>query len=247
MDRRFIWQWALGMAFGVAVGAMACAPRSSSGGCEDDLDCARGEQCDMAMRSCFATQPDTTATESPAEASFTDKVFPFHRGEICLPLEVQSGTSMPVLMRPCVHPCLQVTSYEFRHNFSCVGSACDAVALMWMVASSDAAGCPEDAFGQFDQTQCVYDTEVEFGLATETSNGPIRGNMRLEVPFLTNADAALIAEEPGDTDTIDRLVHQYPESDDRIPGGREISILGHHPAPPASCADGACDCFPIGF
>lgn len=247
MDRRLIGQWALGMAFGVTTTAVACSPSSSSGGCADDLDCARGEQCELAARSCVANELDTTATENPAEANFTDKVVPFHRGQICLPMEVQSGATMPVLMRPCLHPCLEVSSFEFRHNFSCVGSSCDAVALMWAVVSSNTAGCPPEAFGEFDASECVYDTEVEFGLATETSSGPIRGNMRLEVPFLTNADAALIAEDPGDTDTIDRLVHQYPESDARVPDGRSVSILGHHPEPPASCANGACECFPIGL
>ncbi|MCA9704659.1 MAG: hypothetical protein KDK70_02280 [Myxococcales bacterium] len=248
MDRHFIGHWALGMAFGVAAGAVACAPRSDSGGCAEDLDCARGDYCDTTARQCVAADLDTTATESPAEATFTDKIVPFHRGEICLPMEVQSGAGMPVLMRPCVHPCLAVSSFEFRHDFECVGSSCDALALMWMIASSDGtAGCPADAFGAFDQSQCVYDTEVEFTLATETSNGPIRGSMRLEVPFLSNADMAQIAANPEDHDTIEQLVHQYPEDDGRVPDGRSISILSSHPAPPTSCRDGACPCFPIGF
>ena len=154
MDRHFIGHWALGMAFGVAAGAVACAPRSDSGGCAEDLDCARGDYCDTTARQCVAAELDTTATESPAEAAFTDKIVPFHRGEICLPMEV---------------------------------------------------------------------------------------------PFLSNADMAQIAANPEDHDTIEQLVHQYPEDDGRVPDGRSISILSSHPAPPTSCRDGACPCFPIGF
>lgn len=247
MDRHFIWRWALGMAFGVAAGVIACAPRAPSGGCDEDLDCARGERCEAAMNECLTADVDTTATESPAEGAFTDKVVPFHRGEICLPLEVQSGAAMPVLMRPCVHPCVGVSSFNHRHEFECVGSSCDALALMWMVTNSSAEGCPADAFGAFDQGLCVYDTEVEFQLVTETSNGPIRGNMRLEVPFLSNADMAQIAADPTDSGTIEALVHQYPESDGRLPDGRSVSVLSSHPAPPASCQGDACTCFPIGF
>lgn len=234
------------MAFGVITGAVACGPGNGSSGCSDDLECARGERCELASSACVTNEIDTTSTENPAPATFSGKPVPFHRGEICLPMEVQSGGALPVLMRPCVHPCLSVSSFEYRHNFQCVGSSCDATALMWMVASSG-ADCPADAFGEFSEAQCVYDTEVEFQILTETSNGPIRGEMRLEVPFLSNADMAIIAADPDDRDTIDALIHQYPDDNGRLPDGRAVSVQSSHPAPPASCRDGACTCFPIGF
>jgi len=245
MERRIIGRAGLGMVLGVMAGAMACAPRADDGGCGEDLDCARGEACDMVANACIAAELNTTATRTPAPAEFTGEIVPFHRGEICLPTRVESGASMPVLMRPCVHPCLSVSSFEFRHTFQCVGSSCDALALMWMTTSGQA--CPPDAFGSFDESACVYDTDVEFQLATETSNGPIRGTMRLEVPFLSNEDAAELARDPSDDDTIERLVHQYPPSATRLPNGESISIQNGHPTPPASCRDGACECFPIGF
>jgi len=201
--------------------------------------------CELDTNECLATGLQTTATVDPAPATFSNTIAPFHRGEICLPLEVESGSSMPVLMRPCMHPCVTVSSFEFRHTFECLGSSCDALALMWMNTSG--SGCPPDAFGSFDPGQCVYGTEVEFQLLTETSNGPIRGNMRLEVPFLSNEDAATIAADPSNNDAIDQLVHQYPQSDGRVPNGQSVSIQNSHPTPPASCRDGACTCFPIGF
>ncbi len=247
MDRRIIGQWALGMALGVTVGAGACAPRAQQGGCVDDLDCARGESCELITDECVANDLDTSATENPAPDTFSNKVVPFHRGELCLPMEVESGADMPILMRPCLHPCLTVSSFEFRHTFECVGNSCNALALMWMNTASGQGGCPPDAFTSFDQSQCVYGTEVEFGLSTTTSNGPIRGSMRVEVPFLSNADAASIAASPDDSDNLEQLVHQYPQADNRVPNGQAVSIMTDHPTPPDSCRDGACDCFPIGF
>jgi hypothetical protein len=246
MQRRNIGRWVLGATLGVVAGLGACAPRASQDGCHDDLDCARGEVCEAATDECIASGVDVTAAENPAPASFTNQVIAFHRGELCLPLEVESGAQMPVLMRPCLHPCLAVSSFEFSHTFECLGSRCDALALMWMSASSVPEGCPPDAFAQFDPALCQYDTQVEFPLTTETSNGPIHGTMRLEIPFLTNADAAILASNPGD-DVVEELVRQYPEADNRLPNGSSISILTEHPAPPPSCLDGACPCYLIGF
>lgn len=226
----------------------ACAPRAESGGCDEDLPCTgRGQVCDLETNDCVAAEVDTSAAESPAPASFTDKVIAFHRGEVCLPLEVKSGESMPLLMRPCLHPCVTVGSYQYKHAFSCRGSHCEAQAFMWVTGSSAATGCPADAFGSFDASLCQYGTEVELQLATETSSGPISGDMLLELPFLTNEDAAMLAADPNDDELTAELVQQYPQQQNRIPDGRAISILPGNPAPPATCMGGACPCYPIGF
>ncbi len=238
----FMGALAAGLAFG------ACAPRAEQGGCDDDSQCpTRGQVCDLETNDCVAAQVDTSSTESPAPGSFTDKVIAFHRGEICLPLEVESGKSVPVLMRPCLHPCVSVSSFQFKHTFECRGSRCEAEALMWLVGDSAATGCPENAFGSFDTGQCQYGTEVEFQLATETSSGPISGTMLLEVPYLTNEDAATIAADPNDAEGTTALIEQYPQQTNRIPDGRAISILPGNPAPPDTCANGGCPCYPIGF
>ncbi len=238
--------WAGALLTGLWVGA--CAPRAEDGGCSEDDPCSgRGEVCELETNACVVAEVDTSAVERPAPASFADKVITFHRGEVCLPHEVKSGEPMPLLMRPCLHPCVRVASYEFKHSFSCRGSHCEAQAFMWMVASSAPEGCPDDAFAAFDASLCQYDTEVELSLATETSNGPISGDMLLELPFLTNEDAAVLAEDPSDVDAVEELVRQYPQQDDRIPDGRAIGLLPGHPAPPETCVGGACPCYPIGF
>lgn len=234
------------LALGLWVGA--CAPRASQGGCDEDDPClGRGQVCDLETNDCVAAELDTSATASPTPASFVDEIIPFHRGEVCLPHEVRSGERMPLLLRPCLHPCVTVSSYEFKHAFECRGSHCEAQAFMWMTASSAAAGCPADAFGSFDASLCQYGTQVELGLSTETSSGPISGDMLLEIPFLTNEDAATLAADPSDEETVDALVQQYPQQQSRIPDGRAISILPGNPAPPETCVDGGCPCYPIGF
>jgi len=239
---------ALVSTLGVGLWLGACAPRASQGGCDEEDPClGRGEVCDLETNDCVAAEVDTTATERPAPASFTDKIIPFHRGEVCLPHEVMSGEPMPLLVRPCLHPCVSVSSYEYKHSFECRGSRCEAVAFMWITGSSAAAGCPEDAFSSFDASLCQYGTEVELTLATSTSAGPISGTMQIELPFLTNEDAATLAANPGDAETVEALVRQYPQLANRIPDGRAVSILPGNPAPPESCVGGACPCYPIGF
>lgn len=236
----------LGLLMGLALGA--CAPQAQQGGCDEDTPCGgRGQVCDLETNDCVAAEIDASTAENPAPASFSDKVIAFHRGEICLPHEVKSGESISVVVRQCLHACVVASSYEFKHSFECRGSRCEAEVLTWTVGSSAATGCPPDAFSSFDGAQCQYANEIEFQLATETSSGPISGTMLLEIPFLTNEDAATIAADPADTDTVDALVLQYPQMTNRIPDGREISILPGNPAPPASCRDGACPCYPIGF
>ncbi len=228
--------------------AIGCAPRAQQGGCDEDRPCeTRGQVCDLDAFECVAVELDMSSAEDPAPDTFTNKIIAFHRGEICLPHEVATGSPVPVLMRPCLHPCVEVNEFEFRHLFECVGSRCEALALAWIVGSSAGAGCPADAFGEFDEGQCQYGTPIEFAMSTETTNGPISGTMELEVPFLSNEDIAAIAVNPGDTATVDARVHQYPQAQNRIPDGRSINIGNTHPEPPASCANGACPCYPIGF
>lgn len=241
--KRRIERWALGASLGLAAGS--CGPVIDMAPCDEDRPCAgRGQVCDLELLECVAAEVDTSATESPAPASFTGATIPFFRGNVCLPHEVQSGAPLPVLMQPCLHPCITTSSYEFRHTFTCEGSRCEALALMWVIGSGSA--CPPEAFGHFDPAQCQYGTEVGFTIDTSTSRGPISGTMKVEVPFLSNADMAAIAADPSD-DTIHQRAWQYPEDPGRVPDERPVSVLADNPAPPASCADGACPCYPVGF
>jgi len=245
-SKRWVSAWVGTVVLGLWAGA--CAPRVDDSGCSEDDPCTtRGQVCDLEANACVAALVDTSTAESPAPTSFTDKVIAFHRGEVCLPHEVKSGEQMPLLMRPCLHPCVVASSYEFKHSFECRGSHCTAEAFMWIVGSSAPTGCPAEAFAAFDPALCQYSTMTELKVATETSNGPISGDMLLELPFLTNEDAATLAADPNDEETVAALVQQYPQQHNRIPDDRAISILPGNPAPPASCAAGACPCYPIGF
>lgn len=245
MNRRHIEGLILGVTFGFA--ASACSPRIDMSACDEDRPCdGRGLVCDLDALECVQADVDVSSTKNPAPPTFVDEVVPFFRGEICLPLEVQTGSSIPVLLRPCLHPCVGVSSFEYRHAFECVGSRCDAYVLSWVIASNSAA-CPEDAFGAFDPGLCQYGTEIGLTMSTETSNGPVSGMMTVEVPFLTNDDMAAILASGNDSMVIDETLQKYPLQQNRIPNGQAISLLADNPAPPASCADGACDCYPIGF
>ena len=240
------WRWGLVLGAATMLGAGACAPQVDTSPCDENRPCeGRGLVCDLDVLECVDAEVDLSSTESPAPSSFTNKIIPFFRGEMCLPHEVQSGADLPVVMRPCLHPCIAANAFEFRHSFSCVGSRCDALAMMWVVGSS-ASACPADAFGSFDSAQCVYGTEVEFSIATATGSGPISGTMTLEAPFLSNADMEAIAANPT-AEVIDERVQQYPQQQSRIPNGQSVSLLPDHPVPPASCSGGACPCYPVGF
>jgi hypothetical protein len=234
----------------VLVSAIGCAPTIDSG-CNADLDCDRGQQCELESAECIDLGLAVDATETPTPEMFDDKTIPFFRGRVCTVHSVKAGSAFPVFLDPCVHSCLTVSSFNFKHSWNCVGSRCSAWGTVWVNASG--AGCPGDAFGRFDRSQCVtIDDPVEFTITAQFGDGqPIEGQMRLEIPFLTNADIADASALSGQaqTDRIEELLHKYPEDPSRVPGGMNISLLDSNPEPPATCGpDGSmCDCFDIGF
>lgn len=226
----------------------SCAPAVDAGECSEGSPCPRGEMCNLDQAVCELVDLPTDATEAMAGANFTGKVFPFFRGRVCTVTETISGQPFPIYMSPCVHPCLDVSTFQFKHSWTCSGSSCDAYAVMWMTA--DGTACPEDTFGQFAANQCVYDTPINLTIDPVYGDGTVvQGTMEFEIPFLSNEDAAVIANGGGDLGTIEARIDQYPQDPARIVGGAPISILGSNPAPPAECgADGRnCNCFDIGF
>ncbi|MEM6992823.1 MAG: hypothetical protein AAF721_20075 [Myxococcota bacterium] len=228
----------------------ACAPSIETGACDADTPCAgRGQMCNLMTSTCEAAELATDSTDEASPTTFTDVEVPFFRGEICVPHEVKSGSTIPVSLSPCMHPCLAASSFEFKHFFSCVGSSCDAYATMWVVADSVPENCPADAFGRFDRAMCTYPMDpVNLGIATSLESGPISGSMLLEVPFLSNADIAEISASGSDQDLFESLVFQYPQDNGRVPDGRAIQLLPENPEPPEAC-NGAenCPCYDIGF
>jgi hypothetical protein len=223
-------------------------PQGESGQCTVDADClGRAQVCDAFNAVCIDEEVDLSSTESPAPSSFTDKAVPFFRGEVCTAHDVQSGERIPVSINPCLHPCINRGSHHFKHFFNCLGSSCEAYAIMWVKGSSIEEGCPADAFGRFPESECVYGDPINLGISTALDSGPISGTMELEVPFLSNDDIALVDGGADGNEEIRALIEQYPQEPGRLVGGRAISILPGNPAPPESCDDGGCSCFSIGF
>lgn len=242
----------LGVVFGVGAGAIAavggCSPRADPG-CTKDADCeGRGQVCDTFDGMCVPAELDIDSTEDPAPMSFTNKPVPFFRGTACTVGEVKSGALLPVSINPCLHPCIERGSHHFKQFYSCRGSTCDAMVVLWVDANSGPMGCPENAFGRFDQSQCTYGNPIEFTIDTTTGDGSvISGSMTIEVPFLTNEDIAKIVADDSQGN-IENLAQQYPRQNNRIIGGDAVSILANHPEPATPC-NGAenCQCGPIGF
>lgn len=245
---KVLTNWSRGCAVAaLALGVVGC-PQGEAGQCTVDADChGRAQVCDAFNSICIDEEVDLSSTEDPAPASFTNKAVPFFRGQVCTTHEVEAGAPIPVSVSPCLHPCFQRGAHHFKHFFNCVGSSCEAYVVMWVTGSSDDAGCPADAFGQFDQGECVYGDPVDLTISTNLDSGPINGTMELEIPYLSNADIEMIAGGSDSNAEIKALIDQYPQEPGRVVGGRSISILPGNPTPPESCEDGACDCFSVGF
>jgi hypothetical protein len=188
-----------------------------------------------------------------APATFSGEELVFFRGTACTQMEVQSGASIPVTLATCLHPCVQVLSHRRVHYYECIGSSCDAWAVFWVVADSAAGGCPADAFGEFAKDQCQYPVSVELSIDTTLESGPIEGFMTLEIPFLTNADLhSVLADYPNDAvpppSAFEPKILQYKRLDNRVVGGKPISLLDGNPPPPPMCEGSTnCPCFEIGF
>ncbi len=229
--------------------AASCGPAVEAGECAEGSPCPRGEMCNLDEAICELVDLPTDATESPAQASFTGKDIPFFRGQVCTVTETAAGEAFPVYMSPCLHPCLDVSQFEFKHSWTCTGSTCSAYAALFLTVDS-VGSCPEDAFGQFAAGQCQYTNPVTLSIDPTYGDGsPVQGTMELEIPFLSNRDAEFITASGGDPTEIEFRIQQYPQDPGRIVSGAPISILDSNAAPPADCGDdgSACDCFEVGF
>lgn len=230
----------------LAVGG--CAPAADSGDCGENDPCeGRGQMCDLEASECIDIVVDTTNTETPAPANFTDKAAPFHRGTVCFAESVQAGMAVPVALIPCFHSCMTSSTHHHKNYYSCLGSSCDAWASVYYTL--DGVDCPADAFGAFPKEMCVFPEPVNLSIGTTIGEGEaVQGTMTLEVPFLTNEDAAIIDAAADDTELelMKMRIEQYPPQDARIVG--EIDLRSANPAPPAMC-NGAenCTCKEIGF
>ncbi|MBC8067062.1 MAG: hypothetical protein IAG13_01915 [Deltaproteobacteria bacterium] len=244
--RPFVTACIAGAALGLAA---ACAPKADVADCSETKPCGRGEICDLEVNECIDAGLEVENTENPAPMTFSAKPVPFFRGRVCTVHEVQAGAAIPIRLDPCLHSCIDSNSFHHKHYYSCVGTRCEAWAMMYVDAASVAEGCPADAFAKFDPAECVYkdDEAVDFSITVTVDEEPVQGSVSLEVPFLNNLDTAAIAADFDNTDLIREKIEQYPQDEARIVGGKPITLSAASPAPPASCAGGACPCYDVGF
>ena len=237
--------------FLLGVGIVACAPTEDSGDCSATAPCPnRGEVCDTVRFECIAEELDVDATsDKPASPTFANVALPFFRGKVCMPTRVKPGDTIPVKFSPCLNPCLMdpqgnAGGFTFKKQYTCKGSYCEA-AVIQMYSKAAGSGCAADAFGKFDKAQCFYKEDINASAGPFIINGDkIRGNASVEIPFLSNDDAAEI-RDGASVDAVWSLIKQYPQSQERV---FSVSMDGANPAAPADCSDESkCDCREIGF
>lgn len=179
---------------------------------------------------------------SPAPSEFTRTV-PFFRGTVCMPTAVQPGDAIPVKVSMCYHPCLAANSYQFKTQYRCNGGSCESAVIVY---ARDAVGaaCPADVFGKFAKAECQYlDVNAKAGPFTISSTGAVIGTATVELPFLTNEDAAAI--DGGATiDQIWDLIYKYPQDPGRV---FNLTMNSGNPKAPADCSGAGCTCKDIGF
>lgn len=244
MDYQRMKPWfAAALMTGTAIAA--CAPAESSGECFQGKPCeTRGEACDESINECVPQDLDVDATGPvPAPATFAGVALPFFRGKVCMPTAVKPGDQIPVKLSVCINPCITPGSYIFKKQYKCTGSSCNSAVLQYY-GNAAGAGCSQDAFARFDAAQCVYEDIKASAGPFVINGGAVTGTATVEVPFLTNADAAQI-RDGASTDTIWALINQYPQDPERV---FNVTMNGSNPAAPADCADESkCVCKTIGL
>lgn len=237
--------WTAGLTLGFATAA--CTPFEDAGECDANRPCSgRGMTCDVAAKECVEADVDVDQTAAPDDdGNFGPLVLPFFRGKVCVGKSAKPGEAIPVTLSPCIHPCVTATAFKQKHLFSCVGSSCEGLNLMWL---EDAVGsaCPADAFGRFDAGLCTYDFEIKAQQGAVIINDkPLTGTMTTEIPVLSNEDMARIAAGAGNSE-IWETVKSYPEDKSRV---FTVPINDSVDGAPADCiADPSlCDCREIGF
>lgn len=244
---RLGWTW-VAVSTTLAAVLVGCF-NEDSGECSAGIACPnRGEACDLTSKTCEPQDLDVDGTApAPAPTDFTRTV-PFFRGKVCMPTKVQPGDKIPVHVEMCRHACLEPKGFQYKSQYKCSGSVCEG-ALVVYFPDAQGAGCPPDVFGKFAKAECVYDDKSNVngsvGGFTVSSVGPITGTGTVEIPFLTNEDAAEI-HGGASTDAIWNLIYKYPQDPGRV---FNISMNGSNPKAPANCVDdpSLCDCKEIGF
>ena len=228
------------------------------------MGCAgiRGGYCDAETTACATKSDDHPTAEANPIANFSGVETAFFRGTVCIPQNGAAKTGMPftINMIPTLHACMQVDQVHPSRSFTqCQSSVCETFAYYAMTVSG--SGCPDDAFGKFDTSNTATWFEGprrSFTFNPLEVNGTFEESLDyVEIPFLTNADAAEIrgVNDNEKNAKIKELAYQYAEEEDRR---LVIELRNTHPE--AACGpfdatnsnegtihDPDCTCFQVGF
>lgn len=189
------------------------------------------------------TAPDCTALgDADGDPGPTD--VPFFRGRACVVKEAKPGQKIPIRLEACVHPCLSVNAFAYRHAYRCP-DGCEVTAALWY-ADVVGAGCPSDVFAKFDPALCKTLGGVDILAGPIDVGGtPYEGALPVVIPMLTNAQASEIKGGADSSSEIWARVDQNEQSADRT----FTVTLGPAAADaPASCAGSElCECRDVGF
>lgn len=204
-------------------------------------DCeGRGRVCEPDSGACLSTTLSETAS---AQGDFAGLAAPLFRAEVCLPATARPGDAIPVQLITCTHPCLTVHGFSFKKQYRCDdASTCEAVVIAYypMVDGHD---CPADVFGAFPTAAC-HSTVINASAGPFIIDGTaISGGATIEIPLLSNADAAAI-RDGASVDAIWDLIYQYAPQSDRI---FAVELGAQYQGAPVDCASDGCVCHKIGL
>lgn len=166
--------------------------------CSSDDDCTeRAEVCGPNGRCIPDSANLTTTCDDSQEATFSAQPLPLFRGELCTVKgrALKAGWPIPITVRTCHHPCVApIADMDgFQPQWECAEGECEALLLSYFVADGDA--CPEDAWEEFAQEDCVWSEYTSPGIGpVQFGEMPIEAAFNLEVPYLSNKDLKGIVE-----------------------------------------------------
>ncbi len=228
---------------GLAAVLVGCFTEDS-GECSAGAPCPnRGEACDVATNTCEPQMLSVDGTEAPPAPSDFTRTVPFFRGTACVATAVKPGETIPVKVSMCHDPCLTINSYQFKTQYRCNGSNCETAVIVYG-KNATGMGCPADVFGKFPKANCEYlEVAAKAGPLTISATGAVIGTATIELPFLTNEDAAAI-DAGASLDEIWDLIYKYPQDKGRV---FNITMNAGNPSAPANCDGAGCTCKEIGF
>ena len=190
------------------------------------------------------TAPDCTAPGDP-DGDPGPTLVPYFRGRACVPKAVKPGQPLPIRLEACLHPCLKVNAFAYKHTFRCPEGACEAAATLFY-RDVVGVGCPSDVFAKFDPSQCAYTSPIDIIAGPLSFGGAdYEGVASVLIPYLSNEQGA---EIDGGADTSEEIWKRIDANTQDPSRSLEVSVVADAPDAPAVCDDAdLCVCSDVGF